>query len=120
MNYFLNALKNKYADFNGRARRAEFWQFYLFMIIALVVLGGIGALIHFPALVGIGYLGLLVPYFAVAARRMHDVGKSGWFILIPLYNLILTFTDGDKGTNEYGPDPKGSSTDFTVPSSTTM
>jgi uncharacterized membrane protein YhaH (DUF805 family) len=117
MNYFLNVLKSHYADFNGRARRAEFWQFYLFMIIVLIAFGVVGSLIHFPALVGVAYLGLLVPYFAVAARRMHDVGKSGWFILIPLYNLILTVTEGDKGSNEYGPDPKGTAADFISPTS---
>ncbi len=107
MHYFLNAVKNHYADFNGRARRAEFWQFYLFFILTVMVFAFIGGMAKMPALVAIPYLGLLVPYFAVAARRMHDVGKSGWFILIPIYNLILTLTDGDKGSNEYGADPKG-------------
>jgi len=48
----------------------------------------------------------LVPSVAVAIRRMHDVGKSGWYALIPLYNLILACTEGVKGINEYGDDPK--------------
>lgn len=52
---------------------------------------------------------MLAPSIAVAVRRMHDVGKSGWFVLIPIYNLVLAVTEGDKGTNEYGPDPKESS-----------
>jgi len=51
-------------------------------------------------------LATLLPGIGVAIRRMHDVGKSGWFMLIPIYNLILAFTEGDKGPNEYGEDPK--------------
>ena len=51
-------------------------------------------------------LGILVPTIAVAVRRMHDTGKSGWFWLIPVYGLILTFIEGDTGENEYGADPK--------------
>ena len=51
-------------------------------------------------------LAVLVPSIAVGVRRMHDVGKSGWFLLIPIYNLILACTDGQVGPNEYGADPK--------------
>ncbi|MFZ1458042.1 MAG: DUF805 domain-containing protein [Saprospiraceae bacterium] len=51
-------------------------------------------------------LALFIPSLAVAIRRMHDVGKSGWYCLIPFYNLILALTEGEKGLNEYGPDPK--------------
>ena len=51
-------------------------------------------------------LAVLVPSIAVAIRRMHDIGKSGWFILIPFYNLYLFSIEGEKGTNEYGPNPK--------------
>ncbi len=51
-------------------------------------------------------LAILVPGIAAAVRRMHDVGKSGWYILIPIYNLILAFTEGNQGTNQYGLDPK--------------
>lgn len=58
-------------------------------------------------------LAVLVPSIAVAVRRMHDVNKSGWFILIPIYNLILAVTEGDKGSNQYGPDPKNPEYDVT-------
>ena len=51
-------------------------------------------------------LAILVPVIAAGVRRMHDVGKSGWYILFPIYNLILAFTEGDQGTNQYGLDPK--------------
>jgi uncharacterized membrane protein YhaH (DUF805 family) len=50
-------------------------------------------------------LAILIPYIAVSVRRMHDVGKSGWFVLIPIYAVILCVTGGDKGDNQYGPDP---------------
>ncbi len=51
-------------------------------------------------------LAVFIPSIAVAVRRMHDVGKSGWFILIPIYNLILACTNGESGENKYGTDPK--------------
>jgi uncharacterized membrane protein YhaH (DUF805 family) len=63
-----------------------------------MAIAGIGGLIS---------LALFIPGIAVAVRRMHDVGKSGWFILIPIYNLILAVTEGQRGPNEYGEDPKG-------------
>lgn len=105
----------KFADFEGRARRKEYWMFFLFSLIVSFVLGAIDEMIT-PG--GIGFLGLifqlgvLVPSIAVAIRRMHDVGKSGWFILIPIYNLILAVSEGEKGTNQYGPDPKGSESEI--------
>jgi len=106
MEWYLKVLK-QFADFNGRARRKEFWMFVLFNMIVSIVLGIIdGAVFGSQVLGGIYSLGVLVPSIAVGIRRMHDVGKSGWFILIPLYNLILAVTDGVKGENEYGPDPK--------------
>ena len=51
-------------------------------------------------------LGVLIPAIAVAVRRMHDVGKSGWFLLIPIYNLILAVTDSKREENKYGSSPK--------------
>lgn len=111
---FIDAVKSvltKYADFNGRARRSEYWWFFLFNFILNVITGFIDESIT-PGGVGmVGLfvtLGLLIPGIAVAVRRMHDVGKSGWFILIPIYNLILACTDGEAGSNQYGPDPKRS------------
>ena len=106
MKWFLMAFK-KYADFNGRSRRSEFWYFQLFFMIIYIALLLLSTQI--PALgilLGIFVLGILVPSIAVNIRRMHDVGKSGWYCLIPIYSLILAFTAGDMGTNEYGPDPK--------------
>jgi uncharacterized membrane protein YhaH (DUF805 family) len=105
MNYYLDVLKN-YAKFDGRARRKEYWMFFLFNLIISLVVSFITTLIGIPLLANIYSLALLVPSIAVGVRRMHDVGKSGWFILIPIYNLILAVTEGESGENEYGADPK--------------
>ncbi len=104
---FIDAVKSvftNFANFNGRARRSEYWYFALFSIILRVP---IMLLVDNQTIDLIIGLALLIPSLSVAVRRMHDVGKSGWFILIPIYNLILACTNGDMGTNEYGPDPKG-------------
>lgn len=97
-----------YANFNGRARRKEYWMFFLVNVIIAFILGFVAGLIS-PKLVMIANvysLVVLIPGIAVAIRRMHDVGKSGWFVLIPIYNLILACTEGEKGSNVYGADPK--------------
>ena len=107
MNYYFDVLK-KYAEFNGRARRKEYWMFTLINVIISVVLGIISGLIS-PSMDILGTIytvAVLLPSIGVAIRRMHDVGKSGWYILIPIYNIILACTDGEKGTNIYGADPK--------------
>ena len=81
---------NKYVDFSGRATRKEYWTFYLFYIVAMFVSGFIGALLGIDALSNIVLLILLIPVISCGARRMHDVGKSGWFQLVPFYNLYLS------------------------------
>jgi uncharacterized membrane protein YhaH (DUF805 family) len=106
MNYFFDVLRN-YATFTGRARRSEYWYFTLFSTIISVVLTIIGNTMGAPIIDTLYSLAILIPSIAVGVRRMHDVGKSGWFILIPIYNLILACTDGTSGPNEYGEDPKG-------------
>ena len=99
--YFVNVFKDHYADFDGRARRKEFWMFVLFNMIVSIVLGKISFWLG-----NIYSLVALVPAIGLSIRRMHDVGKSGWFILIPIYNIILAATAGVEGENEYGQDPK--------------
>src|SRR5512137_936749 len=100
---FIEAVKSvltKYADFNGRASRSEYWWFFLFNILLSIFTGIIDISIdpQGPGWIGIIVsLALLLPGIAVSIRRMHDVGKSGWFILIPIYNLILALTEGQKG-----------------------
>tara|TARA_B100001113_G_C20918838_1_gene539152 strand:+ start:15 stop:344 length:330 start_codon:yes stop_codon:yes gene_type:complete len=108
MNWYLKVLKN-YAVFNGRARRKEYWMFVLFNTIISFVIGFIGGASGLDFLSGVYSLIVFIPSIAVAIRRMHDVGKSGWFILIPIYNFILAVTAGDSGDNAYGSDPKNES-----------
>jgi uncharacterized membrane protein YhaH (DUF805 family) len=105
MNYYLNVWKN-FANFSGRARRSEYWYFVLFNAIIYIIVTQVGTLIDFYFLGAIYYLVVLIPTLAVGVRRMHDVGKSGWFLLIPIYNLILAVSAGDNGANKYGADPK--------------
>ena len=105
MNYYLKVLQN-YATFGGRARRSEYWYFILFNVIISFGLGSVGGLMQVNWIYNIYTLAVLIPSIAVAVRRMHDVGKSGWFVLVPIYNLILACTNGVQGDNEYGADPK--------------
>jgi uncharacterized membrane protein YhaH (DUF805 family) len=107
IDYCTEVLK-KYAVFTGRARRAEYWWFALFSTLISYALAFIGGyLLHIVWLGSVFSLIMLLPSIAVGVRRMHDVGKSGWFLLIPIYNLVLAVTPGIVGPNEYGPDPKG-------------
>ena len=76
---------SNYAVFSGRATRKEFWTFYLFYIVTNIVAGFAGS----SLIENLVTLGLITPLIACGARRMHDVGKSGWFQIIPLYNLYL-------------------------------
>tara|TARA_Y100000766_G_C18813150_1_gene559077 strand:- start:139 stop:468 length:330 start_codon:yes stop_codon:yes gene_type:complete len=105
MKWYLKVLKN-YAVFNGRARRKEYWMFILINTLLSYLLIFIDMSAQTVYLNTIYSLAVFVPYIAVTARRMHDVGKSGWFMLIPIYNFILAVTAGDEGDNEYGSDPK--------------
>jgi uncharacterized membrane protein YhaH (DUF805 family) len=105
MNYYIGCLQ-KYAEFQGRARRKEYWFFVLFNFIFAVAASIIDNITGIGLLYTIYVLATLIPAIAAGVRRMHDVGKSGWFILIPIYNLVLALTEGDRGDNQYGPDPK--------------
>lgn len=94
--------------YTGRARRSEFW--YFFLINAGIFYAG-GGLAHIVSNIfePITYLYGVIsifPSIAVAIRRMHDVGESGWFSLIPVYDFVLAIKEGDKGPNQYGKDPK--------------
>lgn len=106
MNEYLEVLK-KYALFDGRARRKEFWMFTLISTIITYALLFIGLKIDFPLFGNLYSLAVLLPTIGVWCRRMHDTGKSGWFMLIPLYNLYLACIDSDAGENEFGSNPKG-------------
>jgi uncharacterized membrane protein YhaH (DUF805 family) len=122
MEWYLKVLR-EYANFSGRARRKEFWMFTLMnSIIGMVFIYGLGlALIPLsdeepiaPLIPSFLYLLIIfLPSLAVQVRRLHDVGKSGWYLLlafIPLIGTIWLFvlfvTEGDRGPNAYGEDPK--------------
>jgi len=131
MNWYTKVLQ-QYVDFNGRARRKEYWMFVLFnMIFAIVaitldnVLGLSGgsyeaaeasASVMFESgpIYMVYSLAVLLPSLAVSVRRLHDVNKSGWWLLISLipiiggiWLLILFVRDSQAGKNQYGPNPKG-------------
>jgi len=120
MNWYLEVLK-KYADFNGRARRKEYWMFFLFNVIFVFIamtldnmLGLSDATTGLGPLYGIYSLAMIIPSIAVAVRRLHDVNKSGWWMFISLvpiiggiWLLVLMFTESKPGTNQYGINPKG-------------
>lgn len=103
--YFKRGLQN-YANFNGRDTRPQFWWYYLAVIIISFIAGFISGLIKVEILSSIVSLVFLIPNIAAGVRRVHDVGKSGWYILIPIYNIILLATEGEEQDNEYGPNPR--------------
>jgi uncharacterized membrane protein YhaH (DUF805 family) len=105
MNYYIKVLSN-YAIFSGRARRKEYWMFVLFNMIFAFLFGFVCGFLGVPDLAHLYTLAMFIPSIAVGVRRMHDVGKSGWFLLIPIYNFILVVTEGEKQDNQYGADPK--------------
>jgi uncharacterized membrane protein YhaH (DUF805 family) len=121
MKWFLDALKNKYATFDGRARRQEYWYFMLFYVLAVVALAIVDNVIGmFNLEAGIGLLGAIfilataVPTLAVTVRRLHDTDRSGWWIMlefIPIVGglvlLVFTLLDSQPGANRFGPNPKG-------------
>lgn len=121
--YFFNVLKNHYADFSGRTRRKEYWMFVLcqFLIAMLFqILAYTAVFAENPTMSGIIFalnflfsFGVLIPSLAIVVRRLHDVGRSGWWYLIlfvPIIGVIVLFvfllSDGQPHTNQYGEDPK--------------
>ncbi|HVN92608.1 MAG TPA: DUF805 domain-containing protein [Terracidiphilus sp.] len=128
MDWYLMVWK-KYAEFEGRSRRQEFWMFVLFNLLAMVVLGAVGVagiavnedyggVLFIP--LGIYILAAFIPNLAVSVRRFHDIDKSGWLLLllillsmIPFVGLIASIIEivllcqpGTPGINQYGADPK--------------
>ena len=122
MSWYLEVLK-KYAVFSGRARRKEYWMFFLFNVIITVVIAlaesamGIADPESGYGPIGVVYaLAVLIPGIAVTVRRLHDTDHSGWWLfiaLIPILGAIILLVfmvrDGQAGTNQYGPNPKEAS-----------
>lgn len=117
--YFVDVIKNHYFDFEGRASRKHFWMFFLIYfilsivvgIIAGIIAGVLGTPIIGSAISGLFSLALLGPYLGIAARRLHDINKSGWWLLIgliPLVGLVLIYffvLKGDESQNNFGAVP---------------
>ena len=124
MDSYLNtyiAVAKKYMVFTGRSRRTEYWTFTLINLAISLILSVLGAILGsiisiLGTLVGIislvFSLALLLPWIAVGIRRLHDTGRSGWWLLIglvPLVGLVLIYflvLDSQPGSNQYGPNPK--------------
>ncbi len=119
MNWYIQALKN-YADFSGRARRKEYWFFVLFNFIFAAVLGFVDGLtgshvqeLGIGILSGIYLLAMIIPNISVTVRRLHDIDKSGWWLLIafvPLLGsiilLVFLLKDSQTVDNRFGANPK--------------
>lgn len=121
MNWYLEVLK-KYATFSGRARRKEYWMFTLFQFIAMFILLTLEAAIELPGVLSSVYwLATILPSLAVSVRRLHDTGRSGWWLLIsiiPIVGAIVLIIfmctdsqtgnalDNTTGRNQYGENPK--------------
>jgi len=125
--YFIDTIKNRYAKFDGRATRSEYWYFILFYFIFSIIAATLDSLVINPMLgassteAGQGgilqmlfALGLLIPSIALGIRRFHDIGKSGWWMLIgfiPILGLLALIyfyvQDSQSGSNLYGENPKG-------------
>jgi uncharacterized membrane protein YhaH (DUF805 family) len=112
MNTYLDVLTKKYATTTGRARRREYWTFVLINLVIVIVLGFVESMLGLfrdsqQSILGLIFqLAVLVPTIAVSIRRMHDTDHSGWWVLVPIVNLIFALTGGTKGENRFGPDPK--------------
>jgi len=123
VNWYIEVLK-KYAVFSGRARRKEYWMFILFNFIFSLVAWLLDVVIFVMTFwggfwgfgpIGVVYaIAVFIPGLAVAVRRLHDVGKSGWYYFIilipiagPIWFLVLLCSDSQPGDNKYGPNPKG-------------
>jgi len=111
MGWYLEVLK-KYAVFSGRARRKEYWLFALFNFIFVFLLAITDGVLGLTSDSGQGVLStvyqlaVLIPSIAVGVRRMHDTDHRGWWLLVPIVNLVFSIREGTKGPNDYGPDPK--------------
>lgn len=107
--WFLNPVMNQYADFNGRTTRQGYWMFALQQFLISIALSIMSGIVDMPYLTPFFALAIFIPSIAIAVRRLHDIGKSGWWwliIIIPFIGIIIYIvflaTKGDAGPNAYG------------------
>ena len=112
MNWYIKCMK-QYLDFSGRAQRTEFWMFVLFNFLISLGLAIIDYVLGLGILQPLYGLAVLIPAIAVSVRRLHDTGRSGWWLLlalIPLIGIIILIVfyvqDSQPGDNAWGPNPK--------------
>ena len=121
MEWFIKVVKS--FSFSGRARRKEYWMFFLIVVLIAIflaladgIMGTYSAEAGFGLLGGLFMLCILIQSLAVGVRRLHDTGRSGWWLLInlipfvgPIIVLVLLALEGQAGENRFGPDPKQAS-----------
>ncbi|GAA5439976.1 DUF805 domain-containing protein [Deinococcus caeni] len=143
MNDYVNAIRNNYANFQGRARRREYWMYTLInsiitFVLAIPISGVLmglamqtdagmdpsaaltGSTLIFAAIYALYALATFIPSLAIAVRRLHDAGFSGWlyllnFIGLGIVVLVLCVLDSKPGSNKWGPNPKGVTDGTPVP-----
>ncbi len=103
---------SNYATFTGRAARSEYWYFVLFQVLASLVAGAISSAVELNLITTLVELALFLPSLAVSVRRLHDIDKSGWWLLLGfvpvigwVFIIIWACTKGSLGANRFGPDP---------------
>ena len=113
MEWYLKVVRDNYANFNGRASRQEYWMFFLFNMIFAIVIMGIDIILGLGFLNIIYSLVVMIPGIAVGIRRLHDIGKSGWWLFIgfipiigAIWLIVLTCKDSNPEENKYGSSPK--------------
>jgi uncharacterized membrane protein YhaH (DUF805 family) len=110
MKWYIKVLKN-YATFSGRASRTEYWMFFLFNFLISIAISILSVVLGLARnndqsiLSNIYSLAVFLPSIAVGIRRMHDIDRSGWWIICPIVNLVFACTKGTEGDNKFGPSP---------------
>ncbi len=129
--WYKKVVFENYANFTGRARRSEYWNFVLVNFLINLSLWFLLFFLGFFINIGFGFLfylvlllyglAIIIPSLAAVVRRLHDINKSGWYyfvFLIPIVGiiwlLVMLFTEGDRGENYYGPDPKMESAEINI------
>ena len=112
MNWYVKVMKN-YFNVEGRARRTEYWMYFLVYLGIIIVASILDAMVGMGLIGGLVALGHLIPSITVGVRRLHDIGRSGWFLLVGLIPLIgwiillyWAVQEGDPQDNAYGSNPK--------------
>lgn len=100
--FYKKAILENYFNFNGRAAVGEYWWFVLTNFLISLVITIVAATIKFPLLDTVYSLAVLLPSLGVAVRRLHDIGKSGWWVLAPLYNIYLLIQKSEPNKNAFG------------------